>query len=79
MNNEPFTLTLEPDDCCGGGHCGILPGYFYVCPHCGKDTGCRTGDYLNVDESLTCFLCQKKIKALEKVSDFEYKFVLEDG
>ena len=72
---EGFPLLLEPDFCCGGGHCGPLPGYLYVCPGCGQETGCRTGDYLEIGETLTCYLCQRQIRATEQIDEFEYRFV----
>jgi len=75
---DGFPLILEPDFCCGGGHCGPLPGYIYVCPGCGQETGCRTGDYLEVGETLTCYLCQRQIRATEQMDEFEYRFVFSD-
>jgi len=74
-----FKLSLEPDYCCGGGHCGPLPGYVFDCPSCGKRTGCRLGDYLNVGEILTCYLCKVRIRAIEQTGEFEYIFTYDDG
>ena len=74
MDDQTFTLSLEPDYCCGGGHCGPLPGYTFTCPSCGKETGCRLGDVLLPGQILTCFLCQREMKALTQIAEFEYSF-----
>lgn len=75
MDDQPFRLALEPDYCCGGGHCGPLPGYFFTCPSCGEETACRLGDYLQAGEILTCYLCRREMKAVDQLADFEYTFV----
>ena len=69
-------IQLAPDFCCGGGHCGPLPGYFYDCPHCEAEANCRTGAELQVGEKLTCFNCRGQIEAKERISQFTYKFEL---
>ncbi len=74
MQDETFTLLLEPDYCCGGGHCGRLPGYIFTCPSCGKESGCRLGDYLEPGQVLTCFLCKREMRALAQLGEFEYRF-----
>jgi predicted SprT family Zn-dependent metalloprotease len=53
-----------------------MPGYFYICPHCGNETQARTGFELEVGESLTCCLCKGKITAVEKKSKFTFEFDL---
>lgn len=67
-------LQLQPDYCCGGGHCGPMPGYYFSCPHCGEDSSCRTGYELQVGEELTCFTCKGKIKAVEQHAEFSFTF-----
>jgi len=67
-------LKLEPDYCCGGGHCGPLPGYFYDCPLCEKDTNCKTYYPLKEGGMLKCNFCNGEIKATKKLSEFEYEF-----
>ena len=76
MSNETITLQLTPDYCCGGGHCGPLPGYFYQCPHCDMDAQARTGYALNVAEELKCNTCKGKIKAVKQLSEFQFEFSL---
>ena len=79
MSEDLVKLNLTPDYCCGGGHCGPLPGYFYVCPHCGMDSQCRTGYPLNENEHLTCTFCKGKIKAVIQNAEFEFEFELVPG
>ncbi|MCH2207181.1 MAG: hypothetical protein MK132_15100 [Lentisphaerales bacterium] len=74
MELEIVTINLSPDYCCGGGHCGPLPGYFYVCPHCNMDTQCRTGYALQVGEHLSCTFCKGKVKATKQLSEFKFEF-----
>lgn len=74
MATESATITLSPDYCCGGGHCGPLPGYFFQCPHCNVDTQCRTGYALQVEEHLSCTFCKGKIKAKKQLSEFQFEF-----
>ncbi len=74
MSDAAFTLQLEPDYCCGGGHCGPLPGYTFTCPSCGRESACRLGDYLEVGQILTCFLCKREMKAVTQAGDWEYTF-----
>ena len=69
-------ITLTPDYCCGGGHCGPMPGYFYECPHCENETQARTGFELQEGDALTCCLCKEKITAIEKKSNFTFIFNL---
>ena len=71
-----ITLNLTPDYCCGGGHCGPMPGYFFQCPHCDLDTQVRTGFALQVDEHLKCGTCKGKIKATKQLSEFKFEFEL---
>ena len=78
MNDGEFELNLEPDYCCGGGHCGPLPGYTFQCPSCGKPTGCRTGEALQPGEFLTCFLCKRRMKMVRELADFHLVFVYAD-
>lgn len=69
-----FELRLEPDYCCGGGHCGPLPGYTFVCPSCHMPSGCRTGEHLRPGELLTCYLCQRQLRLVRELSDFHLVF-----
>ena len=70
-----FSLTLQPDYCCGGGHCGPLPGYFFQCPSCGKPSGCRTGEPLQPGQILTCYLCKRRMRMIRELAEFELVFV----
>lgn len=72
-------LKLEPDYCCGGGHCGPLPGYLFTCPSCGRPSGSRTGDHLRPGEYLTCYLCKRRLRMVREISLFELVFVYEDA
>ena len=74
MSLDKVTLNLSPDYCCGGGHCGPLPGYFYQCPHCNLDSQCRTGYALAIDEHLSCTFCKGKITAVKQNSEFQFEF-----
>jgi hypothetical protein len=74
MATEKITINLTPDYCCGGGHCGPLPGYFFVCPHCNRDSKCRTGYPLSVNESLKCRFCKSEIKAVNQIAEFQFEF-----
>jgi len=76
MSDNQIRLKLSPDFCCGGGHCGPMPGYFFTCPQCGEESSCRTGYELNVGDSLSCFLCKTEFKSVEKHHDFEFNFEL---
>ena len=70
-------ITLTPDYCCGGGHCGPMPGYFYKCPHCGEETQARTGFELEAGEKLKCSLCKESITATNQLSKFKFEFALD--
>lgn len=52
-------LKMTEDHCCGGGHCGPVPGYDFHCPFCDKDTGCRTGTALKEGRTFKCMSCRK--------------------
>jgi len=69
-----WRINLTPDYCCGGGHCGPLPGYYFKCPLCDKDSSARTGSELRPGESLQCFLCKGKIKAITRQGEYTYDF-----
>ena len=69
-------IELSPDYCCGGGHCGPLPGYYFDCPHCELESSCRTGYELQVGGKLTCFTCKGTITATERISEFVFTFDL---
>ena len=71
-------IKLEPDYCCGGGHCGILPGYFYECPYCQEEANMRLGTYLELEQTLQCDYCHKSILAKKKINDFCFEFFLLD-
>ena len=72
-------ISLSPDFCCGGGHCGPMPGYFYTCPHCEQETQARTGDELREGESLKCTLCKEEIFATKKLTAFKFEFQLQES
>jgi hypothetical protein len=77
--NQEFCLHLEPDYCCGGGHCGPLPGYTFQCPSCGKPSGCRTEEPLQVGQSLICFLCKRRMRMVGAVGEFDLLLVFDDA
>ncbi|WDE96943.1 hypothetical protein PQO03_03080 [Lentisphaera profundi] len=70
-------ITLTPDYCCGGGHCGPMPGYFYECPHCEVETQARTGYELEEGDELKCCLCKESITATKKKSNFKFEFSID--
>ena len=70
-------ILLTPDYCCGGGHCGPMPGYFYQCPHCNEETQARTGFELEVGEKLKCSLCKGSVTATQKLSNFKFEFSID--
>lgn len=76
---DTFDLQLEPDYCCGGGHCGPLPGYRFTCPRCEKYSGCRLGDYLEIGQALTCYFCECRMRATKQLGEFEYRFTFDDS
>jgi hypothetical protein len=57
-------LEMTEDYCCGGGHCGPLPGYNFHCPACDKDTYCRTGKPLKEGQTFKCLRCKKAMTVL---------------
>lgn len=63
-------LKMTVDFCCGGGHCGPIPGYDFECPKCKKFSGCRTGEALEKGDVFKCAYCEDK---------FEVQQVLEDS
>ena len=72
-----YTLKMEEDHCCGGGHCGPLPGYEFHCPLCDKNSMCRTGYPLKEGQKFKCINCKGKLLVLNidgkmfKVSNVE--------
>jgi hypothetical protein len=71
---KEIEITLTPDYCCGGGHCGPMPGYFYKCPSCNEETSSKSFDHLKVGDSLLCICCGGEIEAVDKISEFVFKF-----
>jgi DNA-directed RNA polymerase subunit RPC12/RpoP len=71
-----MNIKLTPDYCCGGGHCGPMPGYYYKCPHCNEETSAKSFDSLKVGERLKCTICQGKIEAVTKNDEFDFEFKL---
>ena len=69
---KKLKIQLSPDYCCGGGHCGPLPGYFFTCPECNQESNCRTGYELEIGENLICFLCKAKFPVNKKYSEFVF-------
>jgi hypothetical protein len=59
------TIEMSEDYCCGGGHCGPLPGYNFHCPACDVDTFCRTGNPLKVEKTFKCLRCKAVMKVLD--------------
>ena len=70
-------IDVEIDYCCGGGHCGPVPGYIYECPVCEKSTLCKTGNSLKIDDSLTCNFCKEEITVVEELDDGTFDFDFE--
>ena len=58
------TIQMSEDYCCGGGHCGPLPGYNFNCPACEVDSFCRTGRPLKVEQTFKCLRCKTEMKVL---------------
>ena len=74
MSTQRITINLTPYYCCGSGCCGPMPGYFFLCPHCKRESQCRTGYPLNVNESLKCRFCKGEIKAVKQIDTFDFQF-----
>jgi len=69
-------LIMTEDYCCGGGHCGELPGYTFTCPSCESHSFCRTGSPLNVGEDFKCLRCKKSMKVLTiQEENFEVELI----
>jgi len=60
-----YTVEMSEDYCCGGGHCGPLPGYEFHCPLCHNDSLCRTGYPLKLGQTFKCLKCKEPLKVLE--------------
>ncbi len=60
-----YSIKMYEDHCCGGGHCGPLPGYEFNCPLCNEETLCRTGYPLKVEQRFKCIKCKGSLKVLE--------------
>ena len=53
---------MQENHCCGGGHCGPLPGYDFICPLCKKDAYAPTGDPLQTHAFFTCSQCASRFQ-----------------
>ena len=74
MSVQKVNINLTPFYCCGSGCCGPMPGYAFLCPHCKRDVQCRTGNPLNVNQTLKCRFCKGEIKAVSQIDKFEFEF-----
>jgi len=74
-----YNIKLEPDYCCGGGHCGPMPGYYYFCPGCKIDSSAPIGYPIQVGQFLTCRNCKTKIEAKERYNEYLFDFVMVDN
>ena len=73
---EVKKIKLFGDYCCGGGHCGPLPGYFYNCPYCDEETNFKTGNSLKLGEIMECEFCSGLIQVVKQYGEFEMDFEL---
>lgn len=74
---KEVTLELELYNCCGGGHCGPQPGYFFTCPKCNtEDVIGRTYYPLVEGDKLKCGECGERITVTKKISDTKFTFQL---
>lgn len=71
--NAIIDLNMEEDYCCGGGHCGPLPGYTFVCPSCTKNSLCRTGVPLKEGKKFKCLSCKQQYTVLEILDKNNFK------
>ncbi len=67
-------INLEVDNCCWGGHCGPVPGYYYKCPICNEETDAKAFFQLKVGDVLKCNTCGGVIEAVEKIDDLTFEF-----
>jgi hypothetical protein len=63
-----YDLEMNEDYCCGGGHCGPLPGYTFACPLCEKDSICRTGVPLKEGKKFKCLSCKEQFTVVTLVN-----------
>jgi hypothetical protein len=70
-----YDLEMHEDYCCGGGHCGPLPGYTFVCPLCDKNSICRTGVPLKEGKNFKCLSCKEAFNVVSLVD--KNNFVVE--
>lgn len=57
-------IEMTEDYCCGGGHCGPLPGYTFQCPACNSHSFCRTGYPLKAGENFKCLRCKTSMEVI---------------
>ena len=69
-------IEMYENYCCGGGHCGPLPGYDFACPQCGLDSYAQTGEPLNVRDTFSCVLCQANFQVLRTRGDNDFEVQL---
>ena len=74
MSVQKININLTPVYCCGSGCCGPLPGYSFICPHCIRDSQCRTGNPLQFNQTLKCRFCKGEIKAVNQIDKFHFEF-----
>jgi hypothetical protein len=65
VDMSEHTIEMSEDYCCGGGHCGPLPGYNFHCPSCDVDSFCRTGNPLRIQQKFKCLRCKTEMKVIE--------------
>jgi hypothetical protein len=75
---QTLSIQMTEDYCCGGGHCGELPGYTFHCPLCSTDSFCRTGKPLNKTERFKCLRCKTVMEILDISGDL-FKVSLPEG
>ncbi len=73
---KEITLELELYNCCGGGHCGPQPGYFFTCPKCNEEDIGRTYYPLDKNDKMKCSFCQQVLTVTKKISDTKFTFQL---
>lgn len=69
-------IQMYENYCCGGGHCGVLPGYDFKCPECSRDSYAQTGEPLYVLDEFSCSSCGTSFQVTRVLSDnhFEIAF-----
>ena len=69
---------MYENHCCGGGHCGPLPGYDFNCPQCHKEAYAPTGEPLKPKDLFSCSQCQSEFEVIGELSDNYFEVSLSD-